>query len=61
MEELYPVDLTNHADKLRDDSQYLNKKDRSKSATDFLDAKIGLKEMKIRLPDELILGRVNIN
>ena len=35
--------------------------DRSKSASDFLDAKIGLKEMKIRSPDKLILGHVSIN
>ena len=50
---------------MRDDSQYLNNQcnitDRSKSVTDFLNAKIGLKEMKIRSPDKLILGYVNIN
>ena len=35
--------------------------DRSKSVNDILDAKTGLKEMKIRSPDKLILGHVNIN
>ena len=36
-------------------------KDWSKSVSDFLDAKIGLKEMKICSPDKLILGHVSIN
>ena len=58
-------DFTNNADKLRDHSQYLNNQrnitDQSKSVTDFLDAKIGLKEMRIRSLDKLILGHVNIN
>ena len=62
---VYPVDFTNHLDKLRDDSQYLNNQpniaDRSKSVTEFLDAETRLKEMKIRSPDKLILGHVNIN
>ena len=38
-----------------------NTTDRSKSVIDILYAKIGLKEMKIRSPDKLILGHVNIN
>ena len=50
---------------MRDDSQYLknqpNIADRLKSVTDVLDPKTGLKEMKIRSPDKLILGHVNIN
>ena len=66
MEEFYPLDFTNHADKLRDDSQYLNNQPniayRLKSVTDFLDPKIELKEMKTRSFDKLILGsHVNIN
>ena len=32
----------------------------SKFVTDVLDAKTGLKEMKIRSPDRLTLGHVNI-
>ena len=64
-EQLYPVDFTNHAENLRDNLQYLNNQpniaDRSKSVAYFLDAKIGLKEMKIRSSDKLILGHVNIN
>ena len=64
-EELYLVDFSNQVDELRDDSQYLNNQpniaDRSKSLTDFLDAKTGLKEMKIRSPGKLILGHVTIN
>ena len=63
--EFYSVDFTNQVDKLRDDSQYLNNQlnnaDRSKSVTDFLNAKSGLKKMKVRSPDTLILGHVNIN
>ena len=59
------VDFTNPANKLRDDSQYLNNQpnivDRSKSVTDVLYAKTGLKEMKIRSPDKLVSGHVNIN
>ena len=35
--------------------------DRSKSVTDVLDAKTGLKVMKIRSPGKLILGHVNLN
>ena len=35
--------------------------DRSKSVTDFSDAKTGLKKMKIRSHDKLILGHANIN
>ena len=35
--------------------------DRSKSVSDFSDAKTGLKKMKIRSHDKLILGHVNIN
>ena len=35
--------------------------DRSKSNSAFLDAKIGLKEMKIRSLDKPIFGHVNIN
>ena len=50
-EEFYPVDFTNHAGKLTDDTQYINNQpniaDRSKSVTDFLDAKNELKEKKI--------------
>ena len=48
-----------------DDSQYLNSQphiaDRPKSVTDYLDAKTGMKQMEIRSPDKLILGRVSIN
>ena len=44
--------------------QYLNNQsnvpDRSKSVTDVLEGKTGLKEMKIRSPDKLILGHENI-
>ena len=65
MEEFQPVDFKNLADKLRHDLQCLNDQpnitDWTKSATDFLDAKIRLKEMKICSPDNLILGHVNIN
>ena len=47
------------------DSQYLNNQpnitDWSKSVTDVLDGKTGLKEMKTRSPDKLILGHVSIN
>ena len=61
----YPVDFRNPANKLSDDWQYLNNQpnvaDRSKPVTDVLEAKAGLKEMKIRSPDKLILGYVNIN
>ena len=61
----YLVEFTNPANKLRDDSQYLknqpNIADRSKSVTNVLDAKTGLKEIKIRSSDKLILGQVNIN
>ena len=57
-EEFYPVDFTSHADKLRDDSQYLysqpNIADWSKSVTDFLCAKTGLKEMKTHSTDKLV-------
>ena len=64
-EEFYLLDFTHHGDKLRDDSQYVNNQcnitDRSKSVTDFLGAKIGLKEMKIRSPDNLTFGHVNKN
>ena len=64
-EEFHQVDFINQANKLRDDSQYLNNQpnitDRSKSVSDFLNAKIGLKEMKIRSPDKFIWGHVNIN
>ena len=35
--------------------------DRSKSVNDLSDAKTGLKKMKIRSHDKLILGHVNIN
>ena len=49
---------------MRDDSQYLNNQPniavRSKAVTDFLDAKTGLKKIKIRSTDNLILGHVNI-
>ena len=54
-EEFYPVDFPNPANKLRDDSQHLNNEpnisDQPKFVTDALDAKTGLKEMKIRSPD----------
>ena len=57
--------MTNQVYKLRDDSQYLNNQpnitDRSKSLTDFLNAKTGLKEIEIRSTDKLILGHLNIN
>ena len=50
---------------MKDDSQYLNNQpniaDRSKSAADVLDAKTGLKETKVRSPDKVVLGHVNIN
>ena len=65
LEQFYPVDFTNPKNKLRSDSQYLNNKpdieDRSKSVPDVQDDTTGLKEMKIRPPDKLILGKVNIN
>ena len=52
--EFYPVYFTNHVVKPKDDSQYLNNQaniaDRLKSMTDILDAKTGLKEMKICSP-----------
>ena len=61
----YLVEFTNPANKLRDDSQYLNNQpniaDRSKSVTNVLDTKTGLKEIKIRSSDKVILGQVNIN
>ena len=61
----YLLDLTNPANKLRNDSQYLNNQpniaDRSKSVTNVLDTKTGLKEIKIRSSDKVILGQVNIN
>ena len=57
-EEFHQVDFINQANKLGDDSQYLNNQpnitDRSKSVSDFLNAKIGLKQMKIRSPDKFI-------
>ena len=44
--------------------QYLNNQpnipDQSKSVTDVLEGKTGLKEMKIRSPDKLILGHESI-
>ena len=61
----YLLDFTNPANKLRNDSQYLNNQpniaDRSKSGTNVLDTKTGLKEIKIRSSDKVILGQVNIN
>ena len=57
--DFYPVDFINHANKSRDDFQYLNNQ---LNITDWsLFAKIGLKEIKIRSPDKLILGYVNVN
>ena len=59
------VDFTNHTDKLRDDSKYLNNEPnitgQSKSVTDSLDAKTRLKEIKIRSSNKLSSGHVNIN
>ena len=59
------MDFTNPANKLRDDSQHLNNQPniahQSKPVTDVLDAKTGPKKIKIRSPDKLILGHVNIN
>ena len=50
---------------MRDDSQYPNNQryitDWLKSVTDYLNAKTGLKEMKIRSHKKLIMGHVNIN
>ena len=64
-EDFYPVDFMNHANKPRDDFQYLSNQlnitDWSESITGILDAKIGLKEIKIRFPDELVLSHVKIN
>ena len=61
----YLLDFTNPTNKLRNDSQYLNNQpniaDRSKSVTNVLDTKTGLKEIKIRSSDKVILGQVNIN
>ena len=52
------MDFTSHADNLRDDSQYLysqpNSAHWSKSVTDFLCAKTGLKEMKTHSTDKLV-------
>ena len=60
--EFHPVDFTNPANKLRDNSQLLNNQpnitDQSKSVTDVLDTKTRLKEMKIRSPDKVILGKI---
>ena len=58
-EGFYPVDFTNRADELRDNQRNITYQ--SKSVTDFSNPKIGLKEMKIRSPDKLFLGHININ